>query len=136
MSYKYMTIFIKLYICKSQEQYVQKIIRDELLFKLTTDFESVIFPLQNRNGSLYEKYTMKNESKVELYISIPIQVDKKRLLSRKVSYNFLTKNIFTKHYIAKYLQNSLTHILFWHMYNHPDINMKSTSLKYLHVNPL
>ena len=131
-----MTIFIKLYICKSQEQYVQKIIRDELLFKLTTDFESVIFPLQNRNGSLYEKYTMKNESKVELYISIPIQVDKKRLLSRKVSYNFLTKNIFTKHYIAKYLQNSLTHILFWHMYNHPDINMKSTSLKYLHVNPL
>ncbi len=136
MSYKYMTISIKLYICKYQEKNVQHIIHRELLSQLMENNILYINPVNTKHPSFYEKYETKNESIVVLYISIPIIIDKKKLLTQKTGYNYITRNLFSSKYIAKYLQNTLSHRLFWHMYNHPDINMKSTSLKYLHVNPL
>ena len=131
-----MTISIKLYICKSHEKKVQQIIYNELLSTLKQDYISIIHPINPKFPYLYEKYENTDKSGIILYISIPIKVDKKKLLTKKTGYNCITKNIFTSKFISKYLQTKLIHQLFWYFHYHTDINMKSTSLKYLHVDVL
>ena len=136
MSYKHMVITMKLSICKYHESIVQNIIYKELLSKLKENFASIIYPVNPKFPYLYEKYESINKSSIILYITIPIKIDKKELLTQKTGYNCITKNIFTSKFISKYLQNRLTRELFWYFHNHEHINMKSTSLKYLHVNTL
>lgn len=131
-----MTISIKLYICKSHEKKVQQIIYNELLSTLKQDYISIIHPINPKFPYLYEKYETTNKSGIILYINIPIKVNKKQLLSERTGYNYITRSLFSSKYISKYLQNKLIHQLFWYFHYHTDINMKSTSLKYLHVNPL
>ena len=131
-----MTISIKLYICKSHEKKVQQIIYNELLSTLKQDYISIIHPINPKFPYLYEKYETTNQSGMILYITIPIKIDKKKLLSERTGYNYITRSLFSSKYISKYLQNKLIHQLFWYFHYHTDINMKSTSLKYLHVNPL
>jgi len=131
-----MTISIKLYICKSHEKKVQQIIYNELLSTLKQDYISIIHPINQKFPYLYEKYEITNQSGMILYITIPIKVDKKKLLSERTGYNYITRSLFSSKYISKYLQNKLIHQLFWYFHYHTDINMKSTSLKYLHVNSL
>jgi len=131
-----MIISIKLYICKHQEKYIQEIINNELLPKLIEQHVSYINPINTEQWKLYERYEIKNNSIVILYISIPIIVDKKQLLTEKVGYNYITKSIFTSKHIAKYLQRNMTNQVYCYFYQHENVNMKSTSLKHLHVTHL
>lgn len=131
-----MTISIKLYICKSHEYIVQQIIYNELLSTLKQDYISIIHPINPKFPYLYEKYENTDKSGIILYISIPIKVDKKKLLTKKTGYNYITRSLFSSKFISKYLQTKLLHQLFWYFHDHEHINMKSTSLKYLHVDVL
>lgn len=131
-----MTISMKLYICKSHEKIVQQIIYDELLSKLKQEYMYCINPINPIFPYLYEKYETVNKSGIILYINIPIRVNKKQLLTERTGYNCITRCLFSSKYIAKYLQHKLIHQIFWYFHDHPHINMKSTSLKYLHVIPL
>mgnify|MGYP007117372600 CR=1 FL=1 len=131
-----MIITMKLYICKSHEHIVQKIIHNDFLLKLKENFSSIINPINPKFPYLYEKYENTDKSGIILYITIPIKLDKKKLLTQKTGYNSITKNIFTSKFISKYIQTQLTRTFFQYFHNHEDINMKSTSLKYLHVDAL
>ena len=131
-----MIITMKLLICKSHEHIVQEIIYKELLSKLKDNFSSIVYPINPKVPYLYEKYQSTNKSSIILYISIPIKLDKKKLLTEKTGYNCITRTLFSSNYISKYLQHRLTSDLFWYFHNHEHITMKSTSLKYLHVDTL
>lgn len=131
-----MIITMKLLICKSHENIVQGIIYKELLLTLKDNFASIIYPMNQKFPYLYEKYQSTDKSSIILYISIPIKLDKKKLLTEKTGYNYITRTIFSSNYISKYLQHRLTSDLFWYFHNHEHITMKSTSLKYLHVHTL
>ena len=78
-----MVINMKLSICKYHEHTVQNIIYKQLLSKLKENFADVIYPINPIFPYLYEKYESKNKSSILLYITIPIKVDKKKIINPK-----------------------------------------------------
>lgn len=133
MSYKNMNILIKLYICKSQVRNVHDIMNTQFLPMLCANYFCT--PLCKNHPYIFEKYYQTNYGSF-MDISIPILVNKTELLKNKIHLNYITRLFYHKKKLAKYLERNISYDLYNFFYKHPHISMKSTSLKYVHVNTL